>query len=94
MMHIVVDNHDALESVVVKGVACGDCYIIEEAEAHGGFVYGVMPGGTYQAVGVVYLSFHNGVNGGEWCACGFDGGFIGLCRDVGVCRKKASELVV
>src|SRR5947209_20465391 len=92
MVHIIVDNHDPLKSIVVERVLCGDCDIIEEAKAHCLVRQGMMTWWTHQAIGIVDLATHHRVNCCERSSRCFNGCCIRLGRDVGVGGEKVREM--
>ncbi len=68
MMYVVVDDHHALEPILIDCIACRHCHVIEQAKAHRGFRYRVVSGWPYQAIGIIDLSLHNGINGRDGSA--------------------------
>lgn len=84
MMHVPVEDSDALESGDLAQPLCGNGDIVEEAEAHGVVGFGVMTGGAHGREHVVVLTF-------DYLFAGFDrgtgseqGGIPGAFYHVGV----------
>src|SRR5215468_719002 len=75
MMHIPVDDHDALQPKYVAGVVGSDHGVVKYTEAHGLILRGMMPGGAQKGIGVTHFALHNRVNRVHRATCCIQGCF-------------------
>ncbi len=62
VMHIPIDDGDALRAVGALGMARGDGNIVEKTEAHGPVLLGMVAGWSHGDKGILGLAAHHGIH--------------------------------